>query len=294
MLVLVLVLARLSATPFLEHAFSVFSGNPKHDSSSAILAAVSCALSGRRLRLDELPEADGLSDGTLQCLHDELLACGFRESDGVLSIHDQEHLQQLLTEKNAARRRAHSLAAASREALLSAQVHMASTATHLPDLDGARNGILAFVSRFDGQPAMGPLLGGVAQLLRAQAAAPSLWRVGYEPLLNGGDEMCASFVALLPLLGLEPRFARDAERGGDADAELVIEVRSGTWTRAELLGLASLVESRCRRQPIRGLASGSVKASAHDSALRVVAGWPEWLQAFWAAGWLRATTMVGL
>ena len=141
-----------------------------------------------------------------------------------------------------------------------------------PPLRTARQALVKFLAAFDGQPAVGPLLLGLASLLKAQAAAADgkaqALVVDRAAVLNGGDAFVAKAVPLLGECGVRPV----AEGGGGAAAEegradeLALRVQDGSWTLGELAALASYVERKGKSGGLGARASGRVDADLSGCA----------------------------
>jgi hypothetical protein len=278
-----------------DHAFAFFTGSPQHPAAPALLEIISMMQGGddneeQSVRLDSLPgaHAPSLSDEGKLWVGDALLSCGFtKRADGVLTA-SPELLDSLRKEQNEARKRAHAVAAEQRETLLSEKLQGLRKATPPQyNLGQARAALKHFLSTFDGQPAVGPLLLGVASLLRAQAASGTegrRWLVERATVLNGGDAFVRDAVPLMGHMGVIPGGAVDPELGQSAGAdELGFEVAPGAWTAMEMGALAALLERRCARQTFGGRASGRVEESARAYEARLLASWPDWLGSVLAA-----------
>jgi len=237
-------------SPFADHAYAVLSGTPRHVAAPALLECIGCAgAEGGTVVLDSMPAAASLSPEGREWIKETLVLCGFElQPDGSLRASD-DTLDQLRSEQNTARRQVHADAAVAREALLTAQLKALSAvssdaAAVATTLGLARAGLRDFLSAFDGQPAAGPFLLGVAALLRTQAlsstATAHQWRLERAAVLNGGDEFVRRAVPLLRELGL--RCCGDAgdvdlEGGNGADDDtIIVEVTTDTWTA----GLAAI------------------------------------------------------
>lgn len=249
-----------------------------------------------------MPAAASLSPEGREWIKETLILCGFElQPDGSLRASD-DTLDQLRGEQNTARRQVHAEAAAAREALLTTQLKALSAAS--PEAAAAattlglgRAALRDFLFTFDGQPAAGPFLLGVAALLRTQALSGTStahqWRLERAAVLNGGDEFVRRAVPLLRALGLcvgGDAGGVDLEGGNGADDDtIVVEVASATWTAGEMAALAAHIERRCARQPFGGRATGRVDAGARAFEPRALVSWSEWLGSVLAALLLRMT-----
>ena len=266
---------------FEAHAFSVFTGASAHVAAPALLECVAHT-GDAPLTLSEMPSVAALSEEGRVWVQQALVSCGFEMlPDGSLRA-SPETLDRLNKEKNAARRRAHIEAAASREQLLTDLLReLSRAAAEATTLAQARGALRTFLAAFDGQPAVGPLLLGIAALMRAQAAAGTTgqcWCLERAAVLNGGDAFVKQSMPLLRALGLRPNALADTEQGLGASAEeIALELAACTWTANELGAIAYLIERRCARQPMPGRASGRIDGSSRAFEARELNGPIEWL-----------------
>ena len=296
-----------SPSPFEEHAFTIFSSSlSSHVAAPALLeclAQVGSAEDGA-LFLEKFPAVEALPEEQREWVRRTLLACGFElRSDGALRA-SEEVLEKLRKEQNAARKRAHAEAAAARERILSNALRQLEQSCAANDkqqpltLAQARRALSKFLAAFDGQPAVGPLLLGLAALLRAQAASPSgegrRWLVDRAAILNGGDQFVKRAVPLLGQCGVRQGSggasgdAEEAGQGASSD-ELTLQLADGTWTFGEMSALAAHVERKCARAAagagFGGRASGRVDAGASAYEPRALSSLGEWLGSVLSA-WL--------
>ena len=199
---------------------------------------------------------------------------------------DSERVELLIKEQNSVRKLVHKEAAATRERLLDELLRDASSSEQprpskraRVDLGGARDALDAFCTGDAAREiARGPVLLGVAALLRAQGAHPSelqAWACDRAVLLNGGDGMLKEAVALLQTLALQPSAKADVEA---ADGLLRWVVHSNAWSVGELRALAVLAERRGRRVAAGVAASGRVEAdSGRPFSPHEHASWQAWL-----------------
>jgi hypothetical protein len=218
-------------------------------------------------------------------LQSKLREIGFEEEEGSLRA-DPELVQLLVKEQNSARKQVHKEAAAMREGMLDELLRDASSSEPprpskraRTDIGGAREALEAFCTgEAAREVARGPVLLGVAALLRAQGAHPSelqAWACERAVLLNGGDGMLTEAVALLRTLALQPSVKADVEA---ADGLLRWVVHSGAWSVGELRTLAVLAERRGRRLAAGVAASGRVEAdSGRPFSPHQHATWQAWL-----------------
>jgi len=220
-------------------------------------------------------------------LQSKLREIGFEEEGGGGSLRaDPELVQLLVKEQNSARKQVHKEAAAMREGMLEELLRDASSSEQprpskraRTDIGGARDALDAFCTgEAAREVARGPVLLGVAALLRAQGAHPSelqAWACERAVLLNGGDGMLKEAVALLRTLALQPSAKADVEA---ADGLLRWVVHSDAWSVGELRTLAVLAERRGRRLAAGVAASGRVEAdSGRPFSPHQHATWQAWL-----------------
>jgi hypothetical protein len=285
------------ATPFEAHAFSVFSSEPSsHVAAPVLLDCLAHAADDAGLFLDKAPDsAAALSDEQREWVRRTLVACGFElKADGVLHA-SADVLDRLRKEQNAARKRAHADAAATRERLLSDALRRLDASVEAAPqpltLGAARFALSKFLVAFHGQPAVGPLLLGLAALLRAQATAldgtARCWILERAAILNGGDAFVDPSAALLGACGVKSAsaaaVAEEAEAGrAPTEDELVLRVADGSWTHSELAALASYLERKSSRAAASsgfgGRASGRVVVGGAYEP-RTLASLGEWLGA---------------
>lgn len=295
-----------SPSPFEEHAFTIFSSSlSSHVAAPALLECLAQvgSVEDGALFLDKFPAVEALPEEERDWVRRTLLACGFElRPDGALHASD-DVLQQLRKEQNSARKRAHAEAAAARERILSNALRQLEQSCAANDkqqpltLAQARGALSKFLAAFDGQPAVGPLLLGLAALLRAQAASPSgegrRWLVDRAAILNGGDQFVKGAVPLLGQCGLRQGSgasgdAEEAGQGASSD-ELTLQLADGTWTFGEMSALAAHLERKCARAAagagFGGRASGRVDAGASAYEPRALSSLGEWLGSVLSA-WL--------
>ena len=264
---------------FEAQAFAYFADRSPHVAVPVLMECISVA-DDSELRLEDLPRFSVLGGDDQAWLRETLCACGFEvTAQGNLKA-SQETLDQLRKGQNAARRRAHTEAAASRGALLDDKIQeLTRSAANAHTLGQARAALRTFLIAFDGQPAVGPLLLGVAALLKAQAmagAAAQCWHVDRAAFLNGGDALVEQVMPLMHALRVLPNPSAADSEAGRAD-ELALEVEAHAWTPGELGALASLLERKCARQPLGGRATGTIASSGRKFTPRELATWQAWL-----------------
>ena len=142
---------------------------------------------------------------------------------------------------------------------------------------------------------MGPLLLGLAALLKAQAGAADgsgrCWVLERAAVLNGGDAFVKQVVPLFGQCGVRPvggAGGADAEAGlGPSADEMALQVRDGVWSLPEMQALASFVERKCKGSSggFAGRASGRVDAGSFAYTARENASLAEWLATLLSA-WL--------
>ncbi len=274
--------AASSSTPtrHVDHAryehlvYETLAGRPPHPQAHALLAIVAAAAAA-----DAEAALDVRADDAW--LYDELRALGFtRLTDG--AVRPPPDASGLLSLHNAARRRVHADAETRRRRLLEEALVAPTPPPAARDarrrLGPARAMLHRLARDADGAPALWPILGGGAALLRAQAAAKEAqaWRCSREALLNGGDDMVPVLIRTLRDLGLSLGQVRDLEEGEGGDStEWIIE--RGAWTRPELAALACVIErlrEKCgggnlKTGSVRGLGGVGFEAAA-------VGDWPSW------------------
>ena len=281
------------STSYRDVCYAVFRDQElPHPAAPALLQAVVRA--GSSSGVIELDAA--LSGDEAAWLQSKLREIGFEEDDAcgpataVAYRADPERVELLIKEQNSARKLVHKEAAATRERLLDALLRDASSSEppsseQRPskrariDLGGARDALDAFCTGDAAREiARGPVLLGVAALLRAQGAHPSelqAWACDRAVLLNGGDGMLKEAVALLQTLALQPSAKADVEA---ADGLLRWVVHSNAWSVGELRALAVLAERRGRRVAAGLAASGRVEAdSGRPFSPHEHASWQAWL-----------------
>ena len=290
---------RSKAASFEEIAFSVFSEAPSHAAAPVLF---DCLQQPDGLLIDQLPAASALSEDDRQWIKSTLLECGFElKPDG--SLHASEAvLDKLRKEQNSARKRAHAEAAASREILLTNALRELEKSVSVKVEGGrpltlaqARGALSKFLADFNGQPAVGPLLLGLATLLKAQAGAADgsgrCWVLERAAVLNGGDAFVKQVVPLFGQCGVRPvggAGGADAEAGlGPSADEMALQVRDGVWSLPEMQALASFVERKCKGSSggFAGRASGRVDAGSFAYTARENASLAEWLATLLSA-WL--------
>jgi hypothetical protein len=271
-----LIMAAVVHPPFEDHAYAVLRAKPLHPFAPRLVEAVNA---GRLDLLEALPSAEERA-----WVRDALTSLGFG-GDTVLEASDAL-LDDLRRQHNDARKRVHADAASERRSLLQALLEdLRGAALKLAGTPGqlgeARASLRAMLASFADQPAAGPVLLGVASLLRAQAEAPAAaaWRVEVAALLNGGDEFVRRAVPLLQTLALQPAGMRDPEAGLVAACdgeEVAFELRPAAWASAELGCLARLIERRAARLPWGARATGQIVETAASFETRPLATWGEW------------------
>ena len=291
-----------SASTFSQHALAHFSGQPSAHEAAPLLLECVAAVCNDSLDLNALPSGSSLSDEAKQWLTATLIDCGFEaQPDGKLHA-SPELLDSLRKEQNAARRQAHAMAAASREALLTSTLAGIDQKTSASlTLGSARAALKQFLASFDGQPAVGPLLLGMAALLKGQGVAGEVgmcWHLDRATLLNGGDEFVRQGVPLLAAaFGLVPSLTAESGNGaaaleeGMVAEELSLEVSKGAWADHEMHALASILERKGGRYGARG--GGRVEPSTGGVFTpRAIPSWPAWVASVVGAWLFRLSPLV--
>ena len=262
-----------------------------HPAAPALLQAVARAgsSSGGVVELDATLPAEEAA-----WLQSKLRELGFEDDScgpatAVALRADAARVELLIKEQNSARVLVHKEAAATRERLLDELLRDASSDEPPRPSKRARLDLGSWVRARDAldafctgdaarEIARGPVLLGVAALLRAQGAHPAelqAWACDRAVLLNGGDGFVKETVALLQTLALQPSTRADVEA---ADGLLRWVVHSDAWSVGEMRALAVLAERRGRRVGAGVAAPGRVEAdSGRTFSPHEHASWQAWL-----------------
>ncbi|KAL1526358.1 hypothetical protein AB1Y20_015072 [Prymnesium parvum] len=263
------------ASTYSRICYEVFSGHPPHEDASTLLQLVALAASRQIVRHEEIRSSAWLAS--------VLQEVGFVEDEEGLRA-PEGLCERLTTEQNQARARVHAEAAEQREELLASLLGQAARegAREKVDIGSGRDALRAFASEWCNAVSVGPLLLGIAALLRAQAShsqTRQVWVASRASVLNGGDSFCKPAVDAMRAVGFIPveDALADCIEEGRRPEEMAWTVRSGIWTAHEMRALAGLAERLARKAPLAGRATGVVKPTTGDCASRSLKTWHEWL-----------------
>jgi hypothetical protein len=195
-------------------------------------------------------------------------------------------LQSRISMRNDARRQHHADADVFRNQLLDKE--MECSVSHARSLSRARSELQVIGADVGCQPALGPVLLGIASLLVAQShsAQCQFWIVERAALLNCGDDLMRRIVRLVvDELGCVPlRSHAHLESGMKADDTtsrglVAFCVDDDQWLNSELLTLAALLKQLASRQPIGRLPVGHVHTKERPWKPRTVGSWRAWFLA---------------